>query len=109
MRPARAAGTLTAQLGRQLARSGPYSGAYVYDLSTQTPLFSVRADVPRPPASSRTRVSRVSGVKANCVLRPGESIRASVWHGRTRRAQRSLPGSGRLQPRDGEGSATTRR
>src|SRR2546425_1076165 len=35
----------------------------------------------RPPdaSSSLTRVSRVSGVKANCVVRPGASMRASVW------------------------------
>jgi D-alanyl-D-alanine carboxypeptidase/D-alanyl-D-alanine-endopeptidase (penicillin-binding protein 4) len=31
--------------------AGPYSGAYVYDLTTATPLFSERATNPHPPAS----------------------------------------------------------
>src|SRR2546426_592809 len=34
---------------------------------------------PPDASSSLTRVSRVSGVKANCVVRPGASMRASVW------------------------------
>jgi D-alanyl-D-alanine carboxypeptidase/D-alanyl-D-alanine-endopeptidase (penicillin-binding protein 4) len=44
-------GGLTAQLSHELAIAGSLSGAYVYDLSTAAPLFSERADDPRPPAS----------------------------------------------------------
>jgi D-alanyl-D-alanine carboxypeptidase/D-alanyl-D-alanine-endopeptidase (penicillin-binding protein 4) len=42
---------LTAQLSHEMAIAGGDSGAYVYDLSTATPLFSERAEVPHPPAS----------------------------------------------------------
>jgi D-alanyl-D-alanine carboxypeptidase/D-alanyl-D-alanine-endopeptidase (penicillin-binding protein 4) len=43
--------TLAAHLSHELAMAGPRSGAYVYDLSTQAPLFAQRADTTRPPAS----------------------------------------------------------
>ncbi len=42
---------LAASLSRELAVAGAGSGAYVYDVSTGTPLFAERASVPRPPAS----------------------------------------------------------
>jgi D-alanyl-D-alanine carboxypeptidase/D-alanyl-D-alanine-endopeptidase (penicillin-binding protein 4) len=43
--------SLAGQLARQMTLAGSQSGAYVYDLNTQTPLFAERSDVPRPPAS----------------------------------------------------------
>lgn len=53
--PARAApiaqSALSGQLSRELTIAGPLSGAYVFDLTTATPLFSERADSARPPAS----------------------------------------------------------
>jgi D-alanyl-D-alanine carboxypeptidase/D-alanyl-D-alanine-endopeptidase (penicillin-binding protein 4) len=42
---------LAGQLAHELAIAGPGSGAYVYDLTTGSPLFAERATVPRPPAS----------------------------------------------------------
>jgi serine-type D-Ala-D-Ala carboxypeptidase/endopeptidase (penicillin-binding protein 4) len=53
--PARAApiaqSALAGQLSHELTIAGPLSGAYVFDLTTATPLFSERAEVARPPAS----------------------------------------------------------
>jgi serine-type D-Ala-D-Ala carboxypeptidase/endopeptidase (penicillin-binding protein 4) len=46
-----AQGSLSGQLSHELRIAGPLSGAYVYDLTTATPLFSERADSARPPAS----------------------------------------------------------
>jgi D-alanyl-D-alanine carboxypeptidase/D-alanyl-D-alanine-endopeptidase (penicillin-binding protein 4) len=48
---ASAQSSLSGQLSRELTIAGPLSGAYVYDLTTSTPLFSERADSQRPPAS----------------------------------------------------------
>jgi D-alanyl-D-alanine carboxypeptidase/D-alanyl-D-alanine-endopeptidase (penicillin-binding protein 4) len=42
---------LSGDLSHQMAIAGSQSGAYVYDLSTSTPLFSERASVSHPPAS----------------------------------------------------------
>jgi serine-type D-Ala-D-Ala carboxypeptidase/endopeptidase (penicillin-binding protein 4) len=42
---------LRAALSRALAKGGPQTGALVYDLTAKTPLFALRADVGRPPAS----------------------------------------------------------
>jgi D-alanyl-D-alanine carboxypeptidase/D-alanyl-D-alanine-endopeptidase (penicillin-binding protein 4) len=42
---------LAGQLSHELTIAGPLSGAYVFDLTTATPLFSQRADNARPPAS----------------------------------------------------------
>jgi D-alanyl-D-alanine carboxypeptidase/D-alanyl-D-alanine-endopeptidase (penicillin-binding protein 4) len=42
---------LTAQLSHEMTIAGPGSGAYVYDLTKATTLFSERAEVPHPPAS----------------------------------------------------------
>jgi serine-type D-Ala-D-Ala carboxypeptidase/endopeptidase (penicillin-binding protein 4) len=43
--------SLEGPLAREMRIAGPESGAYVYDLTKATTLFSVRAEVPRPPAS----------------------------------------------------------
>lgn len=45
------AAALRGQLAREMGRAGAHSSAYVYDLSTHTPLLALRSDVPRPPAS----------------------------------------------------------
>jgi serine-type D-Ala-D-Ala carboxypeptidase/endopeptidase (penicillin-binding protein 4) len=42
---------LAGQLSHELTIAGPQSGAYVFDLTTATPLFGERAESPRPPAS----------------------------------------------------------
>lgn len=84
-----ATATLAAQLGHQLSRSGPYSGAYVYDLSAHTPLFSVRADVPRPPASveklyTATTALELMGPQATLsttVLGSGQMGFSGRWEG----------------------------
>lgn len=46
-----AQGALDRQLGHEMMIAGSQSGAYVYDLTTATPLFSAHAEVPHPPAS----------------------------------------------------------
>src|SRR5205085_11641117 len=42
---------LTALLRHELGLAGPGSGAYIYDLTTDAPVFALRAPVGRPPAS----------------------------------------------------------
>jgi D-alanyl-D-alanine carboxypeptidase/D-alanyl-D-alanine-endopeptidase (penicillin-binding protein 4) len=42
---------LSSQLSHELSAAGSQSGAYVYDLTTSTPLFAEHAEVPHPPAS----------------------------------------------------------
>jgi D-alanyl-D-alanine carboxypeptidase/D-alanyl-D-alanine-endopeptidase (penicillin-binding protein 4) len=42
---------LDRQLSHEMTIAGSQSGAYVYDLTTATPLFSERAENPHPPAS----------------------------------------------------------
>jgi serine-type D-Ala-D-Ala carboxypeptidase/endopeptidase (penicillin-binding protein 4) len=43
--------SLASQLSRELSTAGSLSGAEVYDLTAEEPLFAERADVARPPAS----------------------------------------------------------
>lgn len=42
---------LVGQLGHEMALAGGRSGAYVYDLTAQAPVFAQRSNVARPPAS----------------------------------------------------------
>jgi serine-type D-Ala-D-Ala carboxypeptidase/endopeptidase (penicillin-binding protein 4) len=42
---------LAGQLSHEMGIAGPRSGAYVFDLTTEAPLFSERAEQARPPAS----------------------------------------------------------
>jgi D-alanyl-D-alanine carboxypeptidase/D-alanyl-D-alanine-endopeptidase (penicillin-binding protein 4) len=42
---------IQADIAHQLALAGPHDGAYVYDATTGTPLFDLRASTARPPAS----------------------------------------------------------
>jgi D-alanyl-D-alanine carboxypeptidase/D-alanyl-D-alanine-endopeptidase (penicillin-binding protein 4) len=80
---------LTARLLHELALAGPGSGAYVYDLTTQTPVFSIRALVGRPPASVEklfTSVALLSklgpqGQLQTRVLGRGSLGAGGVWHG----------------------------
>jgi serine-type D-Ala-D-Ala carboxypeptidase/endopeptidase (penicillin-binding protein 4) len=48
---AQAQGSLQAPLAHEMRIAGSGSGAYVYDLTKATTLFSERAEVPHPPAS----------------------------------------------------------
>lgn len=80
---------LTAHLGRQMALAGSQSGAYVYDLSSQTPLFAERSEVPRPPASveklyTATTALTMMGPQARLttsVLGSGRLGPAGRWEG----------------------------
>jgi serine-type D-Ala-D-Ala carboxypeptidase/endopeptidase (penicillin-binding protein 4) len=74
---------LAAQLGRQMALAGSQSGAYVYDLASQTPLFAERSDVPRPPASVEKLYTATTAL-----ARMGPEARFTT----------SVLGSGRLGP-----------
>ncbi|TMM20545.1 MAG: D-alanyl-D-alanine carboxypeptidase/D-alanyl-D-alanine-endopeptidase [Actinobacteria bacterium] len=76
-------------LGRQLARAGSGSSAYVYDLSARQTLFSARASVARPPASleklytATTALERLgpSARLATSVLGTGTLSPEGVWEG----------------------------
>ena len=80
---------LSAQLTRVMRQAGPFSGAYVYDLSSGRTLFSQNADDQRPPASveklytSTTALTRL-GADARLetdVLGSGSLAPDGVWHG----------------------------
>lgn len=85
--PARA--HLDAALSRLLRKAGRQSGALVYDLSAHQPLFSLHADVARPPASveklyTTLALLRMLGPNARLqttVLGSGRLSRHGVWHG----------------------------
>ncbi len=72
-----------------MGRAGPYSGAYVYDVSTGTTLFSLRADEQRPPASveklytSTTALMRLgaSAQLSTTVVGVGSMTPDGVWQG----------------------------
>ncbi len=49
--PASAQSSLEASLAHEMRIAGAESGAYVYDLTKDTTLFSERAEIPHPPAS----------------------------------------------------------
>jgi len=80
---------LGVELQRELRLAGPDSGAYVYDLTTGTPVFSLRARVKRPPASVEklfTTIASLSelGPKARfhtTVLGRGRLGPGGVWRG----------------------------
>jgi D-alanyl-D-alanine carboxypeptidase/D-alanyl-D-alanine-endopeptidase (penicillin-binding protein 4) len=80
---------LERNLRRQLASAGIGSGAYVYDLPSGRTLFSLRADVMRPPASVEKLYTSVAvltefgpGVRLHTqVLGTGRLGRGGVWHG----------------------------
>ena len=75
-------------LSKALKLAGPQSGAYVYDLDTGAALYSLRADVRRPPASvekvfTTIAVMRILGPNARLhtsILGTGKLVHG-VWHG----------------------------
>jgi D-alanyl-D-alanine carboxypeptidase/D-alanyl-D-alanine-endopeptidase (penicillin-binding protein 4) len=80
---------LQADLADQLALAGPHDGAYVYDLTTRTVLFSERATTLRPPASveklyTATAALQLLGPDARLstqVLGAGHLGAPGVWEG----------------------------
>ncbi len=85
----RAQAALTASLSRELTIAGPGSGAYVYDVSTGTPLFAERAPVPRPPASVEKLYTATTALElmgsqatlATTVLGSGHLATGGRWEG----------------------------
>jgi D-alanyl-D-alanine carboxypeptidase/D-alanyl-D-alanine-endopeptidase (penicillin-binding protein 4) len=81
--------SLQADLADQLARAGAGSGAYVYDLSAQQPLFSERASALHPPASveklytatSALALVGASGQLSTSLLGTGRLAPGGVWEG----------------------------
>ena len=79
---------LDAAIDRWMKAAGPQSGALVYDLDSHTPLYAVRPDIGRPPASvekifTTVALMRILGPSARlhtAVLGTGE-LRHGVWHG----------------------------
>ena len=74
---------LTGQLRHELAIAGAHSGAYVYDLSTATPLFAERATVAHPPASVEKLYTATTALE---LMGPAATLSTTVL------------GSGRLGP-----------
>jgi D-alanyl-D-alanine carboxypeptidase/D-alanyl-D-alanine-endopeptidase (penicillin-binding protein 4) len=86
---ASAQSTLSTELSHQMAIAGPRSGAYVYDLTTATPLFAERSETARPPASveklyTATTALELMGPSATLsttVLGVGHLGAHGVWDG----------------------------
>ncbi len=80
---------LQADLTHQLALAGPHDGAYVYDLTTRTALFSKRASTLRAPASveklyTATAALQLLGAStrlSTTVLGSGQPNPLGVWEG----------------------------
>ncbi len=80
---------LHSALLRNLAQAGSGSGALVYDLTDQLPLFALRSKIARPPASVEklyTSVAVLDKLGQDTVLRTkvlgkGHLGAAGVWHG----------------------------
>jgi D-alanyl-D-alanine carboxypeptidase/D-alanyl-D-alanine-endopeptidase (penicillin-binding protein 4) len=66
---------LNAQLSHELSAAGSQSGAYVYDLTTSTPLFAERAEVARPPASVEKLYTATTALE---LMGPEGSLTTSV-------------------------------
>jgi D-alanyl-D-alanine carboxypeptidase/D-alanyl-D-alanine-endopeptidase (penicillin-binding protein 4) len=67
--------SLEAPLARQMRIAGPESGAYVYDLTNDTTLFSERAEVPHPPASVEKLYTATTALE---LLGPEATLATSV-------------------------------
>jgi D-alanyl-D-alanine carboxypeptidase/D-alanyl-D-alanine-endopeptidase (penicillin-binding protein 4) len=67
--------TLASRLSRELAIAGSGSGAYVYDLSTGTPLFAKRSTVTRPPASVEKLYTAATALE---LMGPQEQLSTTV-------------------------------
>jgi serine-type D-Ala-D-Ala carboxypeptidase/endopeptidase (penicillin-binding protein 4) len=80
---------LSAAVTNTLNRAGPQTGAMVYDLTAHEPLFAMRANVGRPPASveklyTTTAVLKEMGPNARLrttVVGQGHLGPGGVWHG----------------------------
>jgi serine-type D-Ala-D-Ala carboxypeptidase/endopeptidase (penicillin-binding protein 4) len=81
--------SLEAPLAREMRIAGPNSGAYVYDLTKATTLFSERAEVPHPPASVEKLYTATTALElmgpeatlATSVLGTGHSGPGGRWEG----------------------------
>ncbi len=81
--------SLQSDLGHQLSLAGPADGAYVFDLTTHTVLFSERASTQRPPASveklytATTALQRLGagGRLTTAVLGSGHLAEGGTWEG----------------------------
>lgn len=67
--------TLSARLSHELALAGSGSGAYVYDVSTGTPLFAERSTVAHPPASVEKLYTAATALE---LMGPQETLATSV-------------------------------
>jgi len=80
---------LRIELGHEMGLAGRSSGAYVYDMTTDTPVFSLRATTKRPPASVEklfTSIAALHELGPNArfrttVLGRGWLGPGGVWHG----------------------------
>jgi len=72
---AQAQSSLQAPLAREMGIAGAGSGAYVYDLTASTTLFSERAEVPRPPASVEKLYTAASALE---LMGPEATLATSV-------------------------------
>ena len=80
---------LRAAMTGALNKGGPQSGAMVYDLTAKQPLFALRADVGRPPASVEklyTTVATLQELGPNArlettIMGDGHLGPGGVWHG----------------------------
>jgi D-alanyl-D-alanine carboxypeptidase/D-alanyl-D-alanine-endopeptidase (penicillin-binding protein 4) len=79
---------LDAALDRWMKAAGPHSGALVYDLDSHTPLYAVRPDVGRAPASVEKIYTTVAlmqilgpGARLHTAVLGTGRLRNGVWHG----------------------------
>jgi D-alanyl-D-alanine carboxypeptidase/D-alanyl-D-alanine-endopeptidase (penicillin-binding protein 4) len=80
---------LRVELGHEMRLAGPRSGAYVYDMTTATPVLSLRASTKRPPASVEKLFTSIValydlGPRARlrtAVIGSGWLGPRGVWHG----------------------------
>src|SRR5882762_10034966 len=66
---------LAGALSHELTIAGPLSGAYVFDLTTEAPLFSERAEVARPPASVEKLYTATAALE---LMGPGATLSTTV-------------------------------
>ncbi len=80
---------LRAALSSALAKGGPQTGAFVYDLTDKTPLFSLRSGVGRSPASVEKLYTSVAALSElgpsahlqTTIVGTGHLGPGGVWHG----------------------------
>jgi serine-type D-Ala-D-Ala carboxypeptidase/endopeptidase (penicillin-binding protein 4) len=70
-----AQGALAEQLSHELTIAGPQSGAYVFDLTAEAPLFSERAENARPPASVEKLYTATAALQ---LMGPGATLSTTV-------------------------------